>query len=368
MKEYSEAAKEGEIALNNGDYYQCIEIINPLIEKFSVSSKEGINLRMLLVTAYSGINKKDEALKICKQLSKSRSSLIRENAKSLIEILNAPDLKTPENWNIKFENDINNKNNINASKLISKKVNNEKKFIKISTNPTGETKPFQDGFVITTLIMFILLISLLSGCVRIENNLDIRDVNSINMDLSVESKYLGKIPWQINFEKEINDNFNQSFINYDNEKFLIEERGLSLDETKNKLNKIIRIASETTPIKFNDINIDHSEKDYFLVKKHFFSIIFNLTEIDKIDNLELSINIINPSKPIIVESNKNIKVNKSNINWELTAGDSNQIKFIYWDWNKLFVSLIITFLLVFIAYFIKISRYQLGSDLPRLPT
>ena len=368
MKEYSEVVKEGEFALNNGEYNHCIEIINPLLEKFTASSKEGINLRMLLITAYSGINKKDEALKICKQLAKSRSSLIRENAKSLIEILNAPDLKTPENWNIKFENNIKGKNNTITSKVISKKINQEEKSIKVSKKPTGETKSFQDGFVIIALILFILLISLLSGCVKIQNNLDIRDVNSINLDLEIESKYLGKIPWQVNFEKEINENFNQAIIKYDDDKLFIKERDLSLDETKNKLNKIIKIASETTPIHFNNIKIDHSEKDYFLVKKHFFSIIFNLTELDKIDNLELSINIINPSKPIIVENIKNIKVNKQKINWELILGEINQIKFIYWDWNKLFLSSIITFLFVLIAYLIKINRYQLGSNLPSLPT
>ena len=367
MKEYSEALKDGEFALNNGEYYQCIEIIYPLVEQFSVSSKEGVNLRMLLITAYSGVNKKDEALKICKQLVKSRSSLIRENAKSLITILNAPDLKTPENWNIKFENDINEKNRNSASKSISKKLNKEEKFINISNKPTGETKSFKKGFVIISLIIFVLLISLLSGCVRVQNNLDIRDINSINIDMEIESKYLGKIPWQVNFERELNKNLNQAIINYDDEKFLIKERGLSLNETEKKLNKIIKIATETTPMKFKDIRIDHFEKNYFLVKKHFFAIILNLTELDKMENLELSINILNKSNPIILENLKNIKVYKNNINWELIAGESNQIKFIYWDWNKLFISAIITFTLVLGAYFIRINRYQLGSNLPRLP-
>ena len=92
MNEYIKASREAEFALNNGEYYRCTEIIKPFIDVFSASSKEGISIRMILITAYSGINKKEEALKICKQLTKSRSSLVRENAKSLIEILNAPDL------------------------------------------------------------------------------------------------------------------------------------------------------------------------------------------------------------------------------------------------------------------------------------
>ncbi len=368
MKEYQEVAKEAEYALNNGDYCQCIEIISPFVDQFSSSSKEGINLRMILITAYSGINKKDKALNICKQLAKSRSSLVRENAKSLTEILNAPDLKTPENWNIKFETNANKINKNNDLKLISRKLNEEKKFIKVFDKPTGETKSFKKGFVLITIILFFLLMFLLSGCVKIQNNIDIRDVNSINMDLEIESKYLGKIPWQVNFEKGISKNLNQSIISYDDEKFLIKERGLNINETKNKLNKIIKIASETTPIFLKDIQNDHSERNYFLVKKHLFSLILDLSEIDNNDNLELSINIINPSKPFVFNQVKNVKVNQKNINWELIAGQSNRIKFSYWNWNKLFMSLIITFLIVLSAYFVKINRYEMGSNLPKLPT
>jgi len=367
MKEYEQISKEAEFALNNGEYYQCIEIINTLVNEFSVSSKEGIDLRMMLITAYSGISKKDEALKICKQLVKSRSSLVRENAKSLIEILNAPDLKTPENWNIKFENNVDEINKKNDSKLFSKKFNEEKKFIKISEQPTGETKSFKKGFVIITIILFILLMSLLSGCVKIVNNLDLRDINSINIDLAIESKYQGKIPWQVNFERGINNNFNQSIISYDDDKFFIKEKGLSLNETSKKLNKIIKIASETTPINFEDIKIDHSEKNYFLLKKHYFSIILNLTELDSTDNLDISINIINPSTPVILNQVQNINIIDREIKWKLIVGENNLLEFAYYNWNKLLISLIITFLIVLSTYLIKQNRYELGSDLPKLP-
>ena len=367
MDEYIKDSREAEFALNNGEYYRCTEIIKPYIDVFSPSSKEGINIRMILITAYSGINKKDEALKICKQLAKSKSSLVRENAKSLFEILNAPDLKTPENWNIKFENDIKDINKSYESKPSLRKFNKEEQFIKISENPTGETKPLKKGFAVLTIFLLILLVFLLSGCVKIQNNIDLRDINFINMNLSIESKYLGKIPWQINFEKEISENFNNSIINFDNDKFLIKEEGLSLIESKNKLNKIIEIASRTTPIKLKNIEINHSEKDYFLLKKHFFSIILNLIELDNND-IDISINIISPSKPKVLKQIKNIKILGREISWELISGEINQIEFTYWDWNKLIFSLIITSFIVLSSYFLKVNRYELGSDLPKLPS
>ena len=368
MNEYLQATKNAELALNNGKYECCVEIIKPIVDSFSVSSKEGINLRMLLITAYSGINQNKEAIKICKQLVKSRSTQVRENARSLIQILNAPDLKTPDNWNIKFENIVQDRNKNQESKNISKKFNKKEQFIKVSEEPTGETKPFKKGFVLFTIALLFSLIVLLSGCVKIKNNLDLRDLNSINMNLAIESKYIEKIPWQINFEKKMIETFNHSIISIDKENFLIQEKGLSLDEAKNKLNKIIKIATETIPTNFEDIKIDHSEINYYFAKKHFFSIIFNFVNLDGIEDLDISINIINPSKPIVIDQNKNIKIIKRDINWQLIPGERNQIKFTYWNWNKLFLSFTLSIFIVLAAYLIKINRYELGSNLPKLPT
>ena len=127
MSIYEQSVKEAELALNNGEYEQCIKVILPFLEKFSVSTKEGINTRMLLITAYSGINKNEEALEICKQLVKSKSPQIRENAKSLIQIIGAPALKAPENWNIKFENNLDDWDANSYQKNITKETKDKKK-------------------------------------------------------------------------------------------------------------------------------------------------------------------------------------------------------------------------------------------------
>ena len=368
MNDYKQAANKAELALNDGKYECCIEIIKPIVDTFSVSTKEGVNLRMLLITAYSGLNKNDKAIKICKQLAKSNSSQVRENTKSLIQILNAPDLKTPDNWNIKFENDFENNNQNNDSSNIRKKFNQKETYIKISEEPTGGTIPFKKGFAIFTFAIFISLIILLSGCVKINNKLDLRNINSIDMNIEVKSKYIKKIPWQINFEKKIGENFNSTKIFSDTEEFLIKEKGLDLNEVINKLNTIIKIASETTLINFEDIKITHSEEDYFFAKKHFFSLLFNLESLVDIDNLDISMNIINSSKPIIINQNKNTKIIQNDINWQLTPGKKNEIKFTYWNWNKLFLSFTLSILIVVTAYLIRKSRYELGSNLPELPS
>ena len=96
-----------------------------------------------------------------------------------MEVIDSPDIKKPENWNVQFESDPSlNKKSFN-SLYKKKEVSQKKKFINVTETPTGETKPFQKGFSLIIFIILLLLIPLLSGCVRIENTLDLSALDSI---------------------------------------------------------------------------------------------------------------------------------------------------------------------------------------------
>jgi len=103
MKTYKQVLETVELALSKGEYHYCIEFLLPLIESFPLSSKEGVNLRTILITALCGIYKKEEAKRFCKELLKSYDNKTRENAKYLMEVIDSPDIKKPENWNVQFE-------------------------------------------------------------------------------------------------------------------------------------------------------------------------------------------------------------------------------------------------------------------------
>ena len=81
MKNYKQVLETVELALTKGEYNFCIEYISPLIKTFPLSSKEGDNLRTILITALCGVNKKNEAKDFCKELLKSNDFKTRENAK-----------------------------------------------------------------------------------------------------------------------------------------------------------------------------------------------------------------------------------------------------------------------------------------------
>ena len=163
MESYIQVLETAELALIKGEYKFCIEYLYPIIESYPPSSKEGVHLRTIIITAFTGINKKEKAKKFCKELLKSHDFKVRENAKYLMEIIDSPEIKKPENWNIT----INSNPNLNKPSLNSLKANKnkkeEKKFINISNIPTGKTKTFQKGFIFFISIFLLLLIQLLSN-------------------------------------------------------------------------------------------------------------------------------------------------------------------------------------------------------------
>ena len=368
MSEYSQLIKEAELALSKGEYNLCIDILYPIIDSFKVTTLEGINIRMLLITALSGTNRNEDAIDLCKQLTKSKYTHIREEALSLIEILKSPNLQIPENWNIKFESNLINEVTSSLPQKVLKKSIKEEKYINISQTPTGETRPFQKGFIIFTFFLLLLLLSLLSGCVRINNTLDLRDINSLNIDFQIESKYINKIPWQIKLENRIKETFPNKEIKIDDKKFTLNKKNLNLNEAELIITQILQIISNTINIDLKDLKIDHVKKNYFFLEKHFYEINLDLVNLNKIDDLEIYINIIIPSKISLLTQNEQISINKNIINWLLIPGSKNTIEFSYWYWNKFILGTLIVILLVIMAYYIRKNRYEIGSNLPELPS
>ena len=368
MIDYEQVIKEAELALSKGEYNFCIEILYPKLDSFKVSSLEGVNIRMLLITALSGANRNDEAINLCKPLTKSRYSHIRDESLSLMQILKSPNLQIPENWNIKFEGNLISERNSSLPQKVLKRSSKEEKYINISDTPTGETKPFQKGFIILTFFLLIILLTLLSGCVKIDNSLNLRDIDSLNVDLKIESKYINKIPWQIKLEDIFKENFPNREIKIDNKSLMLNKKNLNFNEAEMLINKILKIISKTINTDLKDIIINHSKDNYIFVEKHFYQIGFDLINLNKIDDLEINIEIINPSKAYILSKDDQISTDKNMIYWKLIPGRNNTIEFSYWYWNKFILVSFITTLLVIIANYIRKNRFEIGSNLPELPS
>ena len=367
MQTYEQVLEAVEIALTKGEYHFCIKFISQIIDSYPLSTKEGVNLRTILITALCGINKKEEAKRFCNELLKSYDYKTRENAKYLMEIIDSPEIKKPENWNINFESNPYLKNK-SINSLKTKNYKEEKKYINISDKPTGETKPLKKEFTLIIFFILFLLIPLLSGCVKIENTLDLRELDSINNYLKVESKYINKFPWQINFENKIKDIFPNSLISTEEYNFSLNNTSLNLENAKNILKTIQQTAGElaggSTALEFNN-----TEKNFIFFKKHYFKLDIDLQTLSDIEDLEINFKIINPNKAnLITVKNPQLEISKNIIIWNLIPGKINSLEFSFRSWNKLLIGITLISFLIIIAYVLRFYRFKIGTDLPQLPS
>ena len=368
MKNYAQVLETVDIALTKGEYNFCIEFLSPIVELYPLSTKEGVNLRTILITAFCGVNRKDDAKRFCKELLKSNDYKTRENAKYLMEIIDSPEIKKPENWNIKIENNSYIKKKSLQSIHTTKITKEEKKFINLIDAPTGETKPFQKGFTFFITLILLSLILLLSGCVKIENILDLSEIESINNNFKIESKYIDKFEWQSKFEEKIKSIFPDAEIKTEESSFSLKNTNLNLDSAEEILYKIQNTAGElaggSTKLKINT-----SEKNFIFLKKYSYKIDLNLLTLSNIDNLEINFKIINPTKATVENiNNPQLEISNNLIIWNLIPGEINRLEFSFWSWNKLLIGITLISFLIGIAYFIRFYRFRIGSDLPQLPS
>ena len=368
MRTYEQVLETVEFALIKGEYNFCIEFLSPIIESYPISSKEGVNLRTVLITAFCGTNRKEDAKKLCKELLKSYDNKTRENAKYLMEIIDSPEIKKPDNWNIKLESNSSlKKKSLNSLKSTNREKK-EKKFINVTEIPTGETKPFKKGFILIITLILLLLIPLLSGCIKIENTLDLSDIDSINNNFSIENKYIKKLAWQTKFEEKIKDIIPNAEITSRESNYSIKTENLNIETVKEILDKIQNTAGDIADWKTN-IKIDSTQKNFIFLKKYFYTFNLDLQKIPNLDNLEINFKIINSNRLIPSRSgDPKSEISNNIFVWKLIPGEINTLEFSFWSWNKLLIWITFILFLIILAYSIRFYRFKIGSDLPQLPS
>ena len=83
-----------------------IQIIGPISQQQinQAETEIGGQLRLLIVTAYMGKGDEQKAINICQTLIHNKEESVRQQAKQLLSILDAPRLPKPSNWSVEIPN------------------------------------------------------------------------------------------------------------------------------------------------------------------------------------------------------------------------------------------------------------------------
>ena len=151
---------EAEAALARGDYGQSLALLEPLAASHPLPHAEGARIRMLMVTAWMGQGDERKALATCRLLTRCKDLELRQNAKQLLIVLEAPSLQRPANWSIRLPN-------LNMTATTAARPGSARRpSLRPAPPPppaTGPTKAPNLGFSILVLLVLIGLTMLLSG-------------------------------------------------------------------------------------------------------------------------------------------------------------------------------------------------------------
>jgi tetratricopeptide (TPR) repeat protein len=92
----------GKAAFERGDYRVAVQRLEAASALMSRNTILGGESQIWLVTAYEAAGQTQEAIALCKQLTRHPDPETSKQSKSLLYILQAPQLKRPEEWMTKI--------------------------------------------------------------------------------------------------------------------------------------------------------------------------------------------------------------------------------------------------------------------------
>ena len=361
MSNIASAIKATEAALEKGDYGICIKIIDPLLLDFQAETEIGGQLRLLIVTAYMGKGDEQKAINICQTLIHNKEESIRQQAKQLLSILDAPRLPKPSNWSVEIPN-------LEMEPSLKSSVSKaKKKREKIYHPPTGPTKSLDFGFSIMLLII-LLITFLLSGCVDISTNLSVTGPDRLKISLDIDSNSGESIPWQMEFEENLSKKHSILKLQTHEDKQHFESPTIRFEEVNKLLQEIVLVASKASGFSINKPEIITNNKNWIIGTSQNFKIYFDLREIPKIPGLKLNI-VIND---IGNKNNFRTKTQEPTFKQGLTffpleIGQINQLEISNWKWNQISVGIILIIALTLLSLSLQRLRLQMGFGFPELP-
>ena len=362
MSNIASAIKATEAALEKGDYSICIKIIDPLLLDFQAETEIGGQLRLLIVTAYMGKGDEQKAINICQTLIHNKEESIRQQAKQLLSILDAPHLPRPSNWSVEIpilEMEPSLKSSVSKAK---------KKREKIYHPPTGPTKSLDFGFSIITLLIILLITFLLSGCVDISTNLSVTGPDRLKISLDIDSNSGESIPWQMEFEENLSKKHSILKLQTHEDKQHFESPTIRFEEVNKLLQEIVLVASKASGFSINKPEIITNNKNWIIGTSQNFKIYFDLREIPKIPGLKLNI-VING-----IGNKNNFKTkpldhtfNQGLTSFPIESGQINQLVISNCMWYQISVGIILIIALTLLSLSLQRLRLQMGFGFPELP-
>ncbi len=337
--------------LERGDYGQALELLTPLAETHSIATPEGSHVRLLMITSWMGQGQDDQALTMARALSRSGDMEMRQQAKQLLIILDAPSLERPESWTMKLP-----ALEVTATggspSAASSQRRSRRKPKPPPPPPTGPTKGPGVGFAVVVVAVLAGLTLMLSGCVRIDADLELPGPDRTELIWQVQSLNDQPLPWQKTFEQRLKREFPQLPIEHPS-------------PGRQRISPGVQSSRDLNQLLQTMVNLAGTSAGIELLPPPEFSLVERNWLIGVQQHLRLQIDLRHV--PDIPGLEVNLRVDHGRLQHTLHSGERVELEQTRWRWSPLGLGSSMILVLMGCSLLLQGVRRKLGFGFPELP-
>ncbi|MEO1001513.1 MAG: DUF3153 domain-containing protein [Cyanobacteria bacterium J06638_7] len=178
-------------ALDRGDYGQALGLLEPLVSATPAATPQAGRLQLLLATAWMGRGDTPAALACCRLAAGCSDPGLRQQARDLLEVLEAPALSRPRHWSLTLPA-------LEAVEPLSgalRQRSRRSRSARPPEPPPPPVGPTRTPLALAVLAALLLVLTLLlGGCVQVRAELHFGAPGRLQLVQQLSSAE-GRLPW-----------------------------------------------------------------------------------------------------------------------------------------------------------------------------
>ena len=355
-----------ERALERGDYGLCLRLLEPLAEASPITEPEGAAIRMVMVTAWMGQGDERKAISTCRLLTRCKDPELRNRARQLLSVLEAPSLERPARWSMQLPT-------LDMAPRMGKGSPTSRRRRQPTPPPpppTGPTPAPSAGFAVLVLAVLLGLTLLLSGCVRVSAEIDLAGPDRLAMNWRINSLSGHSLPWQKNFERALRSEDLPWTVKQDRTGSLnLTSPVLQSDQAARLMRSSVELAGRSAGLTLPTPELSVVERNWLVGVQQQLTLQLDLSPLAEFPggDLQVSITPVQDLKQVNTSPTRG-RVQGDVLRWSLESGSINQLQLKRWQWSPLGLGSVLISLLLLLSFLLQSVRLRLGFGFPELPS
>ena len=355
-----------ERALERGDYGLCLRLLEPLAEASPITEPEGAAIRMVMVTAWMGQGEERKAISTCRLLTRCKDPDLRNRARQLLSVLEAPSLERPARWSMQLPT-------LDMTPRVGKGTvtgRRRRRPPPPPPPPTGPTQAPSAGFAALVLAVLLGLTLLLSGCVRVSAGIELTGPDRLTLDWRINSLSGHSLPWQQNFAKALRQEGLGWTVNQSREGSLnLVSPTVGAERAATLLRSSVELAGRSAGLSLPTPDLSVVERNWLIGVQQQLNLRLDLSPLAEFPagDLQISITPVRDLKQVN-SSPMTGRLKGNGLLWTLESGTINTLQIRRWQWSPLGLGSVLIGLLLLLSFLLQSVRVRLGYGYPELPS